>query len=230
VAFGYVARPIMIVDRTSGALVSRPVSAIGTVDAALEIGLWRRLAIGLGMPATLYARGDRLAGLGVGDDRPLASPKLGDVRFRAKVALAETRSVRIAVAGIFTLPASGENDFAATAGPTFEPRLIADVTTSHVLFAAQVGVRFMPDRVLFGTHFGDELSFAIGATSGWRWFRIVTELAGAVGEEVHPIEARGALRFLLPHALSVDAGAGGGLDRDPTAAQWRAFLILRHAQ
>lgn len=230
-AFGYLARPLAVANTFTSATVSHPVAAAATVDAAVELGLTRWLALGLGLPAVVWQRGDRLAGLGVSDadaERPLASYALGDVRLRAKLLLpGPARGLRIALVGILTLPAGGERDFAATSGPTFEPRLIAELARSYFAVAANLGVRFAPDRAVFASHFGDELDWGIGAIAGaWR-LRGLVELAGAVGESTHPVEARAAARVLLPRGFAIDAGAGFALVSQPQSPEWRLFAVAR---
>jgi hypothetical protein len=53
------------------------------------------------------------------------------------------------------------------------------------------------------------------------------EFAGAVGESIHPTEARLAGRVLLPRGFAVDAGAGAALVAQPQAPQWRLFAVAR---
>ncbi len=226
-ALGYAANPLTLYNRVTGATVSHPVAGALAADVAAEVGLAPRLALGLGVPATLWARGDRLAAVGAGDERPLDGPHFGDVRLRAKLVLATGGRVRAALVGALTLPGGGERDFAATDGPTFEPRLVVDAAFARVTVAARAGVRFASARSLFGTRFGDTLEWGAGAAGGFARARLVVEAAGAVGSDVHPLELRCALRFLLPLGLSVDAGAGAGLLRQPTEPAWRLFLILR---
>ncbi|MSP62170.1 MAG: hypothetical protein EXR72_17925 [Myxococcales bacterium] len=228
-SLGYVARPITIVNRVTGAVVSRPVSSLATADAAVEVGLTRHLAIGLGVPLIIAARGDRLAGLGSGEERPLAPLVFGDVRLRIKVRLFDRRAVHLALAGIFTAPGGGERDFAATAGPTFEPRAAGDFASRWITVAAHVGYRFAPQRTFLATRFGGELDWGAGAVIGPWPLRAVVEVQGAVGVDVHPIELRGALRVVLPRGFSIDAGGGAGLVRDPTTPSWRAFAVARYA-
>ena len=227
-SIGYLSQPITLVNRITGDLVSRPVRAAVDADLAVEIGLTHWLAIGLGVPLTLGSRGDRLAGLDSGDERPLASPTLGDVRLRAKFHLGDERgawSYRFALLGILTAPAGGESDFAATSGPTLEPRLAASVAWHWLAVSADLGYRFAPARTLAGTNFGNELAGGIAASAGvWRVRAILEYVASSAG----PSELRGALRALLPRNVAIDAGIGGGLNHDAATPAWRAFVVVRY--
>jgi hypothetical protein len=226
-SIGAVDRPIALVNRETGATVSVPVASLGVLDGAAEVGLGR-IALGLGAPVTLWARGDRLAQLGVGDERPLGGTgQLGDVRLRAKAALGSAGRLRVALVGVFTVPGGGARDFAATSGPTFEPRLVAQLGVRFLVAAVNLGVRFAPERALFATRFGDELDFGVAAMAGLHRLRAIVELAGAVGDGARPVELRGALRWNAPRGFSLDAVGGAGLTADATAPRWRVAGVVR---
>lgn len=224
VSLGYLARPLTLGNRVTGEVVSRPVSAAVDGDLAAEVGLTRWLALGLGIPITLASRGQRLAGLDSGDERPLASPSLGDVRLRAKLHVEAPWGFRLALLAIVTAPAGGESDFAATSGPTIEPRFAGSYEWRWLALAVDVGYRFAASRTLATTRFGNELAGGLAASAGaWR-LRGIVELSTAAGAS----ELRGALRAVLPRNCSVDVGAGAGLGHQPTTPEWRAFAILRY--
>jgi hypothetical protein len=213
--------------------LSRPVRWQFGSDLSAEAGLWRRrIAFSVGLPVVWWQAGDRLKGTGI-DDRDLAPTRAGDLRLRAKAVLRATGRVHLAAAVVVTVPLGGQADFAATDGVTVEPRLFLDAHLGPVLLAANVGVRFAPDRDLFMTHLGDELTWSLGvgvAVYQHRWLHLalMTEGAGAVGggPGSRPAELRGALRLGLG-PFTVDAGAGGGLDGEVAAPTWRAFLVVR---
>jgi hypothetical protein len=226
--------PITLRAAYSGDLVSRPVRDQLVGDVALEFGVWKRLALAVGVPVVLYQDGDRLRGTGV-DERALQATAAGDVRMRIKAALVEGRWLGAAVVLQVTAPAGGQSDFAATDDATVEPRLVVDAHLGRVTLAAQAGARFQKDRVLFLTRFGDELVWgAAAALSIVERTRVgigaIVEGAGAVGPSAgtRPIEVRGAARLRLG-PVALDAGAGAGLDGDVGAAAWRVFLVARGA-
>jgi hypothetical protein len=204
-----------------------------STDLAAEAGLWKqRLAFSVGVPVVWWQAGDRLRGTGV-DEARLAATRAGDLRLRLKAALRSSHRVHLAALVQVTVPLGGQDNFAATDGVTVEPRLILDAHLGRVLLAFALGVRFAPDRELFLTHLGDELTYSAGlAVRAWerRWFALswVAEGAGAVGGSPgsRPVEARGAVRLGLGPVV-VDAGAGGGLDGEVAAPAWRVFLIAR---
>jgi hypothetical protein len=223
--------PITLRGATSGDLISRPVRDQLVGDVALEFGLWKRLAVAVGVPVVLYQDGDRLQGTGV-DERPLAATAAGDVRVRLKASLVEG-TLGAAILVQVTAPAGGQAEFAATDEATVEPRLMLDAHVGRLTLAAQVGVRFETDRALFSTSLGDELTWGGAAAlsiveRAHVGLGAIVEGAGAVGAATgtRPAELRGALRLRVG-PVALDAGAGGGLDEDIGAPAWRVFLIAR---
>jgi hypothetical protein len=226
--------PITLRGAYTGDLLSRPVRDALVGDVALEFGVWKRLAIAVGVPVVLYQDGDRLRGTGA-SERALETTVAGDIRVRAKASLVEGGRVGAAVVLQVTAPGGGEADFEATDGATVEPRVVLDAHLGRLTLAAQVCVRFQKDRALFVTSFGDELTWSAGAA--WALFErgsvglgAVFEGAGGVGPSVgtRPAELRGAVRLRLG-PVALDAGGGGGLDGDVGAPAWRVFVVVRGA-
>lgn len=234
-SLGLVRDPIRLDRAFGGGLVSRPVRQQLVGDVALEFGFFRRLAVAVGVPVVLYQDGARLRGTGV-DEAPLQATAAGDVRVRLKAQLVRDAlgpGLHAALLLQVTAPTGGSRQFAATDGPTIEPRLVADARLWRLVLAASLGVRFEKDRALFLTRFGDELTWAGAAALGLverprLGLQAIVEAAGAVGPSrgTRPAELRGALRLGL-RALSLDAGAGAGLDSDVGAPAWRVFVMAR---
>jgi hypothetical protein len=224
--------PITLRTPTTSDLVSRPVRDALVGDVALEFGVWKRLALAVGVPVVLYQDGDRLRGTGT-SEAALAATAAGDIRVRAKASLVEGRRLGAAIVVEVTAPAGGQSDFAATDGATVEPRLVVDAHLGRLTLAAQVGVRFEKDRALFTTSFGDELIWGAGAALSLverarLGLGAIFEGAGGVGPSAgtRPAELRGAVRLRVgPGAL--DAGAGGGVDAAVGAPAWRVFVVAR---
>jgi hypothetical protein len=217
----------------SGELLSRPVRWQFSTDLSAEAGLWRRrIAFSLGLPVVWWQAGDRLQNTGV-DEAPLGTTRAGDLRLRLKATVRGSGRVHLAVLVQVTVPLGGQSDFVATDGVTVEPRLILDAHLGRVFLAVAAGVRFAPERDLFQTRLGDELTWSLGVgVVAWqrRWIHLaaLSEAAGAVGGSPgsRPAEVRGALRLGLG-PFTVDAGAGAGLDGEVAAPSWRAFVLLR---
>jgi hypothetical protein len=231
----YLRDPIKLSERYTDALLSRPVHEQLVTDVAVELGVWKRLAVALGVPVVLYQSGDRLRGTGL-DDRPLQTTVAGDLRVRAKAQLvgdATQPGWHAALLVQMTTPVGGQHDFAATSGFTIEPRLIADWQHGRVTLAASAGARFAPERNLFTTQFSDELTFGAGAAlvivaRGRLAVSALAECVGAVGAQAgtRPVELRGAVRLQIGR-FSVEAGSGGGVDGDLGAPAWRLFAVAR---
>ncbi len=230
--------PLTLRQAYAGALVSRPVRDALVGDVALEFGVWKRLAIAVGVPVVLYQDGDRLQGTGVATadgERALATTAAGDVRVRVKASLVEGKRLGAAILLQVTAPAGGQSDFAATDGATVEPRLVLDAHVGRLTLAASVGARFAKERALFTTQFGDELTWAAAAAVAILerapvGLGAIVEGAGGVGPSAgtRPAELRGALRLALG-PVAIDAGAGAGLDGDVGAPAWRVFVVARGA-
>jgi hypothetical protein len=227
--------PIKLSQAFAGAVVSRPLRDQLVLNVGLEFGIWKRLAVAVGVPVVLYQDGDRLRGLGV-DETRLATSAAGDIRVRVKALLAgdpKGPGLHAALQLQLTAPASGQHDFAATSGATLEPRLVVDWRNDRFALAATLGARFEPDRTLFATHFGDELVWG-AAASALLWMRpranvgAVVEGEGAVGASAgtRPAELRGAVR-VASRWVAVDAGAAAGLDAEVGAPAWRVFVVAR---
>jgi hypothetical protein len=236
VAIGYLRDPIRLTNGLVGGTLSMPVRAQLNGDLALEVGVFKRVAVSIGLPFVLYADGDRLRGTGV-DEHPLAGGGGGDARLRVKVALLgnpDRLGLHVAALLQVTVPFGGQSNFAATSTATVEPRLIADIRLPHLLFCAQVGVRFQGERSLFLTRFGDELTWVAGAgvdlvQHGRFGALAMFEAGGLVGpsDGTRPTEVRGGVRALLG-GFTVDVGAGGGVVSEVASPAWRVFAILRH--
>lgn len=232
VGLDFLQDPITLRTAYTGDLVSRPVKNALVGDVALEFGVWKRLALAIGVPVALWQDGDRLRGTGA-SEQGLAPAAAGDIRIRAKASLVEGERLGAAVVLQVTAPAGGEADFQATQGATVEPRLVVDAHLGLLTLAATVGVRFEEDRALFTTSFGDELTWSAAAAVALverPRFGVgaILEGAGGVGPSAgtRPVELRGAVRLRVG-PVALDAGAGGGLDRDVGAPSWRVFLVAR---
>ena len=235
-ALGYLRDPIRLTNSLVGGTLSTPVRAQLNGDLALEVGVYKRVGVSIGLPVVLYANGDRLRGTGV-DDRALEGGTGGDARLRVKVALLgdpDRLGLHAAALLQVTVPFGGQSNFAASNTATVEPRLIVDVRLPYVLLCGQLGVRFQGERNLFVTRFGDELTWVVGAGvdlvhRGRFGALAMFEAGGLVGptDGTRPTELRGGLRALLG-GFSLDVAAGGGVTNDVASPAWRVFAILRH--
>src|SRR5262249_37850705 len=133
-------------------------------DLAGEATLWRGLSVGMGLPVALGMTGDRLAGLGLGDERPLTGTALGDLRVRLRYHLLGARAFDLAALVVGTLPLGGDSSFFATPGPPLEPRLVAAWDASRwSRLGAHLGVRFAPTNRIEDQVYSHELHAALGA-------------------------------------------------------------------
>jgi hypothetical protein len=226
---------LRLTNQFLGDTFSRPVRAQLTADFAAEVGVWKRLAVAIGVPVVLYADGDRLRSTGI-DESPLGAPAGGDMRVRVKATLVgdpARRGLHLAALLQLTFPGGGQSQFAATDGVTVEPRLLGDLRWGRLLVCVALGVRFAPERKLFATSFSDELTWLAGGA--YRFFErgafdasVVVEAAGAAGADsgTRPVELRGAARARYRN-WSLDLAGAGGLTSDVGAPAWRVLAIVR---
>lgn len=239
-----IGRPLVLHNAMTGEQVSLPVANRVTLDLGGEIGIWRqRLSLGIGVPLSVWQNGDRLqlagsstpgSGAGTGDtDAPLQTTALGDIRLRAKARLTSLEApFDLAALLELTIPGGGQHDFIATSSMTVAPRLLGSFRRRWLAFALNLGLRFMPQRVLYGTELHHELEWgaALGFVLPVR--RIGLALYGELAGQLNLVspryesgtEFRGALRLSWFRG-AVDLGAAGGAGA--MAPQWRAFLLLR---
>jgi hypothetical protein len=235
-----IGRPLVLRSALTGAEVAVPVRYRTTLDVGAELGLWQqRISAGIGLPLSLWQAGDRLQASGAANSssqqsgQPLAPTALGDVRLRVKARLnAADSKTAFALLLELTAPGGGEHDFVATSGVTVAPRLLGSFRYRWLAAAANLGVRFQPERVIYQTHLHEQLewSAAVGAELLSR--RVALSLYGEAAGAVNLVspgfesvsELRGAVRLGFATG-SIDLGGGSGFG--PLAPGWRAFLLLR---
>ena len=86
VGLDFLQDPITLRGAFTGDLVSRPVRDALVGNVALEFGVWKRLALAVGVPVALWQDGNRLRGTGT-SEQGLAPAAAGDIRIRAKASL-----------------------------------------------------------------------------------------------------------------------------------------------
>lgn len=218
-SLSHATRPLTVRNRLSGELIATPVRSLLTLDVGAEATLLPRLSVGVGLPVALAMSGDRLGGLGLGDEAPLSGSALGDLRARLRVLLLHVPRFSTSALLLATLPLGGEDRFFATSGPTVEPRLVAEWRPQRFLrVGGDLGLRFSPTRQLFDVTWAHELHAGL-ALDGHLPFRGIERLhllveailTRPVGGSANGwAEVRGGLRLLALRGLSVDVAAGGG--------------------
>ena len=240
---GYLRDPITLRTIGGGAIVSHPVrqQLVGTLG--WEIGLARRFALRVSLPVALWNDGDRLRGTGVeasgNDPGPTLHAAAGDLALGLKVAVVGAPGepgVHAALAIGVTAPMGGDNQFAATGGPTIAPRVLIDYRLPYLTIVLDVQARFARERTLFGAHFNDELVLSGGAIArilsfnAARWHLSgYVEGSGVIAADsaARPGELRAALRVQRADEVSVDLGGGAGLVDAVGSPRFRLFAVVR---
>ena len=218
--------------------VSHPVRSLLAVDLAGDVSIGRRVSVGAGVPLAVGMTGDRLAGLGLGDEWALAAGVFGDLRLRLRVHVFGRPGIDVAALLVGTVPLGGQSQFFATSGPTLEPRLLLGWTTARgwLRFVLETGLRVMPERHLYDLvyshylHQGLGLDFHVARPSVER-VHLLLELES--GDSVTSngtswLEGRAGLRVRARTWLSVDVGVGGWAGAGPPGAPHpRLFTVVR---
>jgi len=229
---------LAIRNRLTGDFVSNPLRSLLAVDVAGEVSIGRRVSVGVGVPLALGMTGDRLAGLGLGDERSLAAGVLGDLRLRVRVHLLSRRGLDLAVALLGTVPLGGQSEFFATSGPTLEARGLSGWATGRgwLRLGAEVGLRLSPERHLYDALYAHELHLALGldlhvprpAFDRLHLLAEVHDTYVVASGGASWLEARAGLRLQALPWLSVDVGVGSGLSAaGPGAPHPRLFTVVR---
>ena len=236
VNLGWAHQPIVL-RLPSADIVLHPVRDALTLHLGSELSLIRGFSLQALWPIVVYQAGDRLRGTGL-DETPLAASVSGDFVLRLRAAFvgdATQPGLHLGSSLELTIPFDGRDHFAGRARSSFALRLHGDFRHRWFGIAALLGYRILSERMLFDTRFGDELLWGLGGVvtlypgSRVRLAAVLEANGAASGSRAaRPAELLGALRlFVGATGLSIDVGAGGGLDGQPTAARARLFVSIR---
>jgi hypothetical protein len=238
--FGAMGRPWVLRNGLTGEPVAVPVERAFTAEVAAAFGITERLQVGIAQPVTVYQSGDRLRG--VADDAALAPTVGGDVRLHLKASMvnAEVGGGRLTLAfsPFIAAPTGDAAQFAGVGSTWGELRLAGGWRRGGLLLAGDLGVRLRKPTDFYGVRMDTAaLTFAAGAV--WRLpgaalarrVALILDVDGdsqGPGRPV-PVEARAGARVRVWRGVSVSAGGGVSLSREPGAPPWRALLELRLA-
>jgi OmpA-OmpF porin, OOP family len=221
------AHRVLVLKDTSGNDVAVPLRDQLSFDALFNIGIGKRLAFGLRMPAVMGQTGDTLA------DSSSRVPRsaLGDLTLDAKATLLPRGSLGgfgVAALARMSAPTGDAHSGVATRGITSDLRLLGEIDWIILALRASAGVQLRSERqVLFSDTFGQELPWAVGLLlrpralgidrrGRWQWF---LESSGALALTPKFGAARGspatfgiASRYAVSQDFSALAGVQVPLD------------------
>ncbi|AKF03542.1 Ig-like domain-containing protein [Sandaracinus amylolyticus] len=208
-------------------------------NLALSLGLFDRVVVFAGLPATFVSEGqDSALGL-TADGTTIGDPYLG-VRVRLFGEANDVAALALQVAGSAPLSevASEGQRFAGERGFVFLPRIALEVRPhERVRFAVNVGARLREPSRIVNLEVSHELTYGVGATvvALPGVLDLVAELYGSTGfetffeRESSPLEAIGGVRVHPVCGFNVGLAGGAGLTRGYGAAAFRGVLELSYA-
>ncbi len=219
---------------------------VGTLG--LSLGLFDRVVVFAGLPATLVMDGDTDPALMATGVQAADGAGLGDAFLGARVRLlgAPGDLLALALQARVTAPSSGVPDDVAYRGDrsvTFSPELLAELRpTAGIRLVANLGARVRKDSVasLSNLGFGSELTYGLGATFlAWKdetddrtHLDVLVQAYGdsafeRVGErEGTALEATAGARFAHASGFVATLAAGPGLARGFGSPDLRGVLQL----
>jgi len=216
-------RPVVL--ELDGEVAAAPVEHQLTADARFTLGIGRRTAAWLRVPAVVFASGDDLAAV-LPDAAPLPTTALGDAAVGAKATLLATRGRRrtgVAATAEITTPTGDDRSFLGEGAPTVIVHGLLERTGGAWAWRAQLGprLRVQPGEYL-GTELGHELDWALGTAirpAEWgidrrrRW-EVHADLHGAVALTPEPLGDRRspALASLAARCRITDVSVLGGVE------------------
>jgi len=235
ILLSYAHRPLQLYNVATERNVRDVVSYQLNFDLMLAMGLWDRVEIGVGLPATLAQDSDGLDGFGRGAGASL-SGGIGDIRLVPKGRIATVGPVSFAVALPITFPTGSKEDFLGDDTVTFTPKAVISLAMNRVNAGINVGYRIRGERSFQvpGTAnnvvVDDELVMSAGVrVEAWKGVMDVladTYLSLAIEEqdkEEVPAELLLGARFNVYKGLRAHLGGGPGLTRGVGTPVFRVF-------
>ncbi|MCG8421202.1 MAG: OmpA family protein, partial [Proteobacteria bacterium] len=203
-------------------------------DLLGSLGLWDLVDIGLVLPLTAHRGRTELEALSIDPD----SAGLGDFRVVPKLRFFGLGShLRLAFSLPLSLP-TGTGDFSSDEAITAEPTLIFDLYgDSGARIAANLGLRFRPERRLVNLRVGNELTYGIGARIPLGSMRgqlaVVSTITGSLvlaesNSEEMPLEWLAGLEYSGLGDFVLAVWAGPGLTRGYGTPDFRVVAGLTY--
>jgi OOP family OmpA-OmpF porin len=166
----YALRPVTLRGDGSRDAALRPLEHTLGVDAALNLGIGKRFAVGGVLPVLAYQDGSGALPPQVSSRSRVVSPALGDAGLSLKGTLVsnEQGGFGLATLGYVTLPTGNRGSFAGEGAPTASVRILAEYTLLIASVQASAGYklrtqhRTWPDAASGGIRFGDEIPWSVG--------------------------------------------------------------------
>jgi outer membrane protein OmpA-like peptidoglycan-associated protein len=247
--FDYAANPLVYETRVGDATSEERaiVEHMLAMNVGLSLGLFDRVVVFAGLPATLWSQGNGLAGRDPSPD----GTQIGDPYLGARVRLFGERqdvfALGLQVALTFPLgdAASSTQQFTGERAVTFIPRLMGELrlADNRVRIGLNVGARVREGTDLGPLRVGHELTLGAGVIGvlvpdvldllvelyGATGFESLNDRGGFFGRESSPFEVIGGLRVHPICEMEIGLAGGTGISRGYGAPDFRGVLQIGYA-
>jgi OmpA-OmpF porin, OOP family len=165
----YAFRPVNLA-RPDGSIAYRPLEhALGT-DVFANLGIGKRLALGLSAPVLMYQTGDSVPRSVANQTSVAPAHTFGDlgVSLKGSILRNEQGGFGLAALGWVSLPTGDHASYASEASTTVTTRILAEYTLLVAIAQASIGYkartenRTWPAAEVGGVRFGDEIPWSVG--------------------------------------------------------------------
>ncbi|MBX7192829.1 MAG: OmpA family protein [Sandaracinaceae bacterium] len=218
-----------------------------TANVGLSLGLFDRVVIYAGLPATLFSTGSDMAPVSSRAD----GTQVGDPYLGARVRLFGERTDVFALGlqlGV-TFPlgdaTSPSQTFTGERAVTFVPRLMGElrVADNRLRIGLNVGARVRESTDLLALRVGHELTYGLGITGvlvpdvldllveayGATGFETLNGNGGFAGRDSSPLEVIGGLRVHPICEMEIGLAGGAGIARGYGAPDFRGVFQIGYA-
>jgi len=221
---GFAHDPLVVYDANKEP-IERLVDGRLTTGLVGSVALFNRVQIGGGVDLVGYQSGSDAMG-------SLPSAGLGDARLVAKVLLARTEMLQLAIVPTLTVPAGSAKGYLREDGITFAPALAVSGARDRFRAALNVGYRLKPRVEVAGLVSDDEafgragVGARFGKAEAWVSVSIAMPVKD-VSSNKTAIESMFGGAYGVSERVGVFAGAGIGLDNGFGVPDWRALAGMR---
>jgi len=216
-----------------------------SLNVGLALGLFDRVVIYAGLPATLFSNGSDMAVLRA-DGTQIGDPYLG-VRVRLFGERQDVFALGLQLALTFPLgdAASSTQSYTGERSVTFLPRLMGEIrlADNRIRIGLNVGARIREGTDVAMLRVGHELTFGAGVIGvlvpdvldlllelyGATGFESLNNRGGFFGRESTPVELIGGARVHPICEMEIGLAGGGGISRGYGAPDFRGILTIGYA-
>ncbi len=218
-----------------------------TANVGLSLGLFDRVVVYAGLPATLFSTGSEMVAASQrADGTQVGDPYLG-VRVRLFGERTDAFALGLQLGVTFPLAdaTSPSQTYTGERSVTFVPRLMGEVrlADNRVRIGLNVGARVRESTDLLSLRVGHELTYGVGVIGvlvpdvldllveayGATGFETLNGNGGFFGRDSSPLEVIGGLRVHPICEMELGLAGGAGVTRGYGAADFRGVVTIGYA-